>query len=224
VTSSIVNVVKNLKDSAIAKVRLSFRDRESIHLDCVYKEADAPGFFLVFPPETIPDYIDFKETCSVSINSEESSIVVSAKIQSRKNDRTLEMSAMEMLDPVSLREYFRVLYKTSIIASHEPSSAESRTRSWKIEGSTVDLSGTGVLGIFPKEFENRHNIFLDFDLPGLNKSVQCVAHVVRVRRIRKTRFQIALHFDHITRKNRDAVITACLQEQRRQLRQRMSGE
>ena len=125
--------------------------------------------------------------------------------------------------PVSLREYFRVMVSTPIVASFEPASEDSRQRPWQVNGMTVDLSGTGVLAVFPAEFENRNHIFLDITLPDSDKRVDCVAHVVRTKKLRKSRYQIALHFDAITRKNRDCIITACLQEQRRQLRLRMES-
>lgn len=223
VSSSVISIIKKIKDSEVAKLRLTGRNGEPVHLDCIYKEAESPNFFLVFPPKTIPDDLEMSQECTVAINSQDDSLVLTADIESRQGDRTLEMTGKEIIDPVSLREYFRVLYRTTVTASFEPTSVDSNTRSWKLEGSSVDLSGTGVLAIFPQELENRHNIFLEFNLPEVNVTVQCVGRVVRTKRIRKSRYQVALHFDHITRKNRDAIITACLQEQRRQLRERMES-
>jgi hypothetical protein len=43
--------------------------------------------------------------------------------------------------------------------------------------------------------------------------------VTRTGRLRGGRWHIALHFDDITQKNKDAIITNCLWEQRRQLRE-----
>ena len=223
-TSSIVNIIKTIEDSESAKVRLTFTNRESAYLDCIYKESEAPSFFLVFPPGSIPDNLDVQEYCSVSINKQHSPIVISAKIQTLRGDRTLELLATEIVDPASLREYFRVFYQTPITASHRPASNESIKGLWKVEGTTVDLSASGVLAIFPEEFQDREHIFLEFSLIGTNRTIQCLSHVVRIHHIRKSRCQIALRFDQIPPRDQDAIVTECMSTQRRQLRKRMQGE
>ena len=223
-TNSIVRIIKGIDDNESARVRLSFMNNESTYLECVYKESEAPSFSLLFPPGTIPDNLDIQGSCSVSINKKHSPIVISEKIETVRGDRTLELVAKEIIDPVSLREYFRVFYKTPITATHRPSSGESIKSLWKIRGTTVDLSASGVLAIFPQEFEHKERIFLEFNLISSNRSIQCLSHVVRVRHIRKSRCQIALHFDQIPPKDQDAIISECMGEQRRQLRKRMQGE
>ncbi|NNK96246.1 MAG: PilZ domain-containing protein [Desulfobacterales bacterium] len=222
--NSIINIVKSIKDSESAKLHASVLGSEPIHLDCVYKESESPFFFLVFPPETIPAELDINQTCSVVITSESNPVTLSASIKSINGDRTLEMLAEEAIDPASLREYFRVAYSMPITASFEPQDHDSSEKQWKIEGMTLDLSGTGLLGIFPQEFENNSNIFLEFTLEEGGNPIRCVARVVRTRRLRRERFQIALHFDVIQPEDRDAIITICLQEQRKQLRERIHNQ
>lgn len=222
-SDTIISIIKRIKDSTLARFITTDVDGGPVYLDCIYKESEAPNFFLVFPPGVLPEEID-KSKCKVSINIGDDPIIISASIEEHTNDRTIELAARDSVDPRSLREYFRVFYKTVVTASHEPTSDDPKAKSWSMKGDSVDLSGTGVLVIFPEEPQNRKNIFLDFDLPDINKTIHCVGHVVRTKRIRKGRFQVALHFDHITRKNRDAIITACLHEQRRQLRERMEGD
>ncbi len=220
---SINSIVRSIKDSELAKIRVTGADGEMLHLDCIYKESEAPLFFLVFPPQAIPKDLEIKQKCSVAISSGEEPVTLAAVIESFKGDRSIEMRAVDTIDPVSLREYFRVMVSTPITAAFDPTGEDSRQRPWELKGMTVDLSGTGVLAVFPAEFENNHNIFLDVTLPGSDKRVECIAHVVRTKKLRKNRIQVALHFDSISRKNRDIIITACLQEQRRQLRQRMES-
>ncbi|THB76840.1 MAG: PilZ domain-containing protein [Desulfobulbaceae bacterium] len=223
-TVQITKIVKSIRDSEIATLRIHPAVGESQDYDCIYKEAEAPHFFLIFPPTSLPENLNIESKCTVSFQSDKESMVISSEIIEKVNDRTLELVAKKTLDPISLREYFRVFYKTAVTASYE-SGQSARTRSsWEISGESVDLSGTGVLVIFNEEPPNKHNIFIDFNLPELDKSISCVGHVVRIRRIRRGRYQVAMHFDHITPKNRDAIITACLQEQRRQLRIRMQSD
>ncbi len=222
-TTSIVTTIKTLEDSQCAKVRLLCTNGEYTYLDCVYKQAEAPAFFLVFPT-TIPDNLELNELCAVSIEKKSSSMVIGAKVEARRGDTTLELVANEVIDPASLREYFRVFYQTPIIATHTPSGRDSVNGSLKLEGTTVDLSASGVLAIFPQEFKHRDQIFLEFNLISTSRTIQCLSHVVRVHHIRKSRCQTALHFDHIPAEDKEAIIAECMREQRKQLRQRMQVE
>ncbi|PIE64474.1 MAG: hypothetical protein CSA26_08355 [Desulfobacterales bacterium] len=222
-TNRTISIIKKIKDSEFATLRIKDTYSEPIDIDCIFKEYEPPSFFLVFPPDTFPADLDAGKKCTVSIKSEEDPVVFTTVITRQQGDRTLEMKAVDTVDPISLREYFRVFFQTTITASYEPSHLDSKEKAWTMKGDSVDLSGTGVLVIFPKEPLNKHNIFLDFDLPATGKSVHCIARIVRTKRIRKSRYQVALHFEHITRKHRDLIITACLQEQRKQLRERMES-
>lgn len=225
-SNSIITIVRSIKDSELAKLRITGDDGEMIHLNGIYKKSEAPCFFLVFAPQTMPKDLEVNQKCSVAINrngTAEEPVMLSTAIESFKSDRSLEMRALDTIDPVSLRDYFRVMMSAPIIASFQPTSDDSRQQPWQYHGMTVDLSETGVLAVFPVEFENKDNILLDITLPDSNKRIDCIAHVVRTKKLRKSRYQIALHFDTITRKNRDFIITSCLQEQRRRLRLRMES-
>ena len=223
-SSSIVNIIREIEDSEYAKFRYTSASNDVINLDCVYKESDAPSFFLVFPPAVIPDSITLQDNCSVLINREESPIVVSAKIEARRGERTLELVANEVIDPASLREYFRVFYKAPIISSFKPIDSPMNLPLWEMHGTIVDLSASGVLAIFPEEFEHRQNISLEFQLIGVQKTVRCTAHVVRIRSIRKSRIQIALNFDNISQTDQDSIVTECMMEQRKQLRSQVQEQ
>ncbi len=222
-TTSIVTTIKFLEDSQCAKVRLLCVNGEYSYLDCIYMGAEAPAFLLVFPT-AIPDNLEFTETCFVSIENTSSSLVVGAKIVARRGDTTLELVATEIIDPASLREYFRVFYQTPIIATQKVLGRNVANDPVKLEGTTVDLSASGVLAIFPQKFDYRDRVFLEFNLIGTSRSIQCLSHVVRVHHIRKSRCQVALHFDHIPAEDREAIIAECMREQRKQLRQRMQVE
>jgi c-di-GMP-binding flagellar brake protein YcgR len=218
VNGSIVNIIREIEDNELAKLRYTADSNETFCLDCIYKESDSPSFFLVFPPATIPDSIALNDNCSVLINKEQSPIVVSARIEARRGERTLELAAIEMIDPASLREYFRVFYRAPITASHRPLDSPLHLDVWDMQGTIVDLSASGVLAIFPEEFGQKKDISLQFHLNGVDKSIHCLAHVVRIRLIRKSRIQIALSFDEISRIDQDAIVTECMMEQRKQLR------
>jgi hypothetical protein len=216
----LIQLVKSIKDSESAKIKLYTTADQEVHLDCIFKESTAPNFFIVFPPGRIPKNLDTGKTCCLSLHADgDRSIALMAKIVEVANDRSIELTAAKTIDPASLREYFRVDLRTSITISYEATASSGDTRSWKLHGQTLDLSGTGVLGIFPDEARNKRNIFIEITLTHPQQKIACLGHVTRTGRLRGGRWHIALHFDDITQKNKDAIITNCLWEQRRQLRE-----
>ncbi len=220
--SELLNLIKSIKDSQSATIQLRTASGVDIHLDCIYKESIAPNFFVVFPPGKIPENLDTQKTCSVSFHYDrKDSPAITAKIVEITNDRTIELTATKTIDPSSLREYFRVDIRTAITISYESGSQVEDGRSWSLDGRTLDLSGSGVLALFTAEPRNKHNIFIEITLTHPDKKVLCIGHVVRSRKLRRGNVQIALHFDNISQKDRDTVITNCLWEQRRQLRERI---
>lgn len=217
--SSLIQLVKSFRDSQAAKIKLQTTSGQEVHLDCIYKESVAPNFFVVFPPDKIPDTIDLKKACAISLHDGNGEpVALTARIAEIPNDRSIELTAATTIDPASLREYFRVVLRTAITVSYQAAKA-SESRNWSISGQTLDISGSGVLGVFPQEARNKHNVFIELSLTHPQKRILCTGHVVRTHRLRGDRWHMALHFDNITTKNRDAIITNCLWEQRRQLRE-----
>jgi len=219
--SSLNNLVKSLQDNQPASIQLSTTAGYAVSIDCVYKESHAPSFFLVVPPGSIPADVDTSAPCLVTLQDETgASFAITARILEVASERSIELTATKAIDPVSLREYFRVDLRTSITISYETMDPGS-SRNWSLKGQTIDISGSGVLGLFAEEPHNSQSLFIDIRLTHPEKLIHCIGHVVRTNRLRGGRWQIALHFDNITGKDRDSIITNCLWEQRRQLRERV---
>ncbi|WP_136807847.1 PilZ domain-containing protein [Desulfosediminicola flagellatus] len=220
--SELINLIKSIKDSQSATIKLHTIGGADIHLDCIYKESIAPNFFVVFPPGKIPENLDPKKACAISFHDDnKESPALNAKITDITNDRTIELTGTTTIDPSSLREYFRVDFRTRISISFESRAKTSKAHSWSIIGQTLDLSGSGVLSLFNEKPRNNHSIFIEIALTHPVKNILCIGHVVRIRRLRRGNYQVAIHFDNLTQKNRDALITNCFWEQRRQLRERI---
>ncbi len=217
--SSVIELIKKIQDSQIAEINLQLLEGGSVQLKCVYKESEAPHFFLVFPPKQLPANIDTSKGCLVAIKNSEKAITFKAGIEEIKSDRILELFAQKTIDPVSLRTYYRADLRTPISATYEPG-PEERAKPWSFSGETLDLSGGGVLAIFPNEFPNKQRILVHIPLPNTdNKEIRCLAHVVLTQRLRKERWKIALQFDNLSQKEKDFIVSCCLSEQRRQLRE-----
>ena len=218
---SISKTIKQLADSETAKIDLSTTTGEIVRLNCIYKVSDSPSFFLIFPPKTLPDNIDIDQHCPISINAGKSSLTLIAKITSIKGDRTLELVGKNSVKPESLREYFRVDTKVNIEARFEPESPDSQIQPWSLKGKTLDLSGSGLLAILPEEPQTRHGIIVTIDLYNNQKYIECLCHVIRIKRLRREKYQVSFHFDSISPKHKDSIISFCLKEQRNRLREKI---
>lgn len=215
--SSLVDTIKRVQDSQSAEINLQLTNGGSVLLKCVYKESIAPHFFLVFPPKQIPVNLDIGKSCLVALNNGVKPVTFKAAIESIKGDRVLELFAQKTIDPTSLRTAYRADLRTAISASYEPG-PEEKAKPWTHCGETLDLSAGGTLAIFPAEFENKQRIRLHINLPYTDTEIFCTSHIIRTIKLRKERWQIALQFDDISQKERDIIVSCCLKEQRRQLR------
>ncbi|MDP3481377.1 MAG: PilZ domain-containing protein [Desulfoprunum sp.] len=220
--SAITHLIKSITDSQSARISFSTTTGEILHFDCIYKEGIAPRFFLVFPPKILPKEINMSQYCSISIRNhdeDKAPLSLSAKIEEIIGDRTLELTAKSSIDPTGLREFFRVSIHAPVTISFEPESSEDLSRQWSLAGETLDISGSGILALFGEECQNRQRIKITLELSSPQASIACMGHVVYTRRVRKGRWHIALHFDDIPTKQRDIIISNCLYEQRRQLKE-----
>ena len=220
--STITHLIRSIADSQSARISLSTSAGETLHLDCIYKEGIAPRFFLVFPPKKLPENINMAQHCSISIRNHDEDtapLSLNAKIEEIIGDRTLELTAKSSIDPTSLREFFRVAIHVPVTISFEPEFDDDLERQWSLTGETLDISGSGLLALFSEECPDRQRIKIAIELSSPQASVVCVGHVVYTRRVRKGRWHIALHFDDIVSKHRDIIISNCLYEQRRQLKE-----
>jgi PilZ domain len=222
VSENIVKTISRIPDSESAEIDITTKNGQVLRLNCIYKESDAPEFFLVFPPKKLPENIDTDKLCPISIKIGKQPITMAVKITSINGDRTLELLAKDTVKPESLRDYFRVDTKVSIIANYNPESLDGANNAWTLEGKTLDISGSGLLTIFSEEPQTKHKIELLLSMNDGKEVVRCTGHIVRTKRLRRGRYQVAFHFDTMTPKERDAIISFCLQEQRYRLRDKVN--
>ncbi len=223
--AGITEIINQLNDNAMATVDIPLKKGEDQRLNCMLKKNDTPSFDLVFAPNALDSItVENAGNCRLIVKHADSSINLNIRIDTVKNERTLECTALESINPESMREYFRVMISTPIRASYRPGPRETKSRAWEISGTTIDLSGGGVLALFPEKPANTNRIQLEIDLPGQQAPVLCMAKVVRTYRLRKNRFQVAFNITDIEGKARDIIISSCLQEQRRQLRNKVRVE
>lgn len=219
--SSLITMLNSIPDCQPARIHLAKNNGETLYLDCTYREGTAPQFFLVFAAGKLPTDLDLKQICTLSINNtneDQPPISLNAIINRTIVNRTLELTAKGVFDPTTLRQYFRVPVYAAVTISNDKSSDKGPPREWSLTGETLDLSGSGLLGIFGEDCKTRQQIEITLQLNSPPAAVSCKGHIVSTRRVRKGRWQIAMHFDDITGKQRDIIISNCLNEQREQLK------
>ena len=226
-STPINNIISALKDSSPARIKLTLDDGHQQHFDCIYKEdpENVPYFFLIFAESDVPDDIDLDLEHPVSVITEENKTVsLNVSILEPRDETTLHARAISSLDPASLRKYFRVNTSTEVTASYKTSSQATTQSSWSIDGQTMDLSASGVLCLFPDEPKHNEHIILEIYLPHQNLTVNAVSHSVHKKRLRNRRWLVAFHFDNISSKHKDTIITYLLSEQRKQLRENIQTQ
>ena len=218
---AIVHLLKSITDNQSATITFSTTTGRTVHLDCVYKEGVAPPrFFLVFPQGTLPKEINLSQQGLISIHSQEENAVplsLNARIEEVINDHILELTATKNVDPTALRDFFRVPLFAPVTLRAVPESNKDSADQWLLEGETLDLSGSGALTLFNEEIQEGKLLQITLDLPSPQASVSCQGHVVRARRVRRGRWQISLHFDNISIKQQDIILSNCLYAQRKDL-------
>lgn len=220
--SGIAEIVNELNDSATATVDIPLKEGDPQRLDCVLKKTESPSFKLIFLPNALDfDNLVYGKNCHLVVKHGDGSVNLNVQLDKADGDRTLHCTALASIKPESLREYFRVMINAPIRARYEPGPRETKNVPWELSGQTIDLSGSGVLALFPGKPASSSRIQLELDLPGQEAPIICQSSVVRTYRMRKKRYQVAFYFEEIDGKARDLIISCCLKEQRRQLRDKV---
>lgn len=218
--SKIEELLNKLSDNAPATVDIPGKNEEVFRCKALLLKKDSPLLELIFPPDSWNiEELKVGANCSVSIDQHGVAITIIARLDGATSDRRLLFTAREPVSVESLRDFFRVNINTAIQASYIAGPKEVKYHSWKMIGTTIDLSGSGVLAMFAEKPPNEHRIILEITPPEDADPIFCLANVIRSYRIRKNRYQVAFHFTDISSKTRDQIISCCLKEQRRQLRE-----
>lgn len=223
--SGIAEIITQLDDRAMATVDIPLAEGEDQRLNCILKKAATPSFKLIFPSNTLPlDRLEYGRNCRLIVKNSGSQVNLNVRLDEADDDRTLIFTAVESINPEMLREYFRVMISAPVRASYQPGAKEIKNKSWELNGHTIDISGGGVLALFPGKPGNSKRINLEISLPNQQEPIVCQAKIVHTYRMRKKRYQVAFTFEHLEGKTRDIIISCCLQEQRRQLRDKVRVE
>lgn len=215
--NSIIKAIPDRQQAIVIFTDLSGKRR---HLDCVFNESVPPGCFLLFPPDNLPQEIDMDRPCTVrSQDVQGNPVGFSAEIVGIRNRRIMELKARKSMQLDDLRDYFRVNLQVQVAVFYDPDKDETDKQPLELEGRTIDISQSGVLTILPEECRIRKVLMLEINLPNPAETIVCSASIVRSKRIRKSRWLTAFHFENLSARSRDIIAKNCFAEQRRQLRE-----
>lgn len=194
---------------------------ERLLLQCLLQKSDTNHFLLLFKQNTLPfDKIDMKTTCLINLDVSGQSVSIESKIFEVLNSQTLEMIPEKTINHEQVREYFRVDCTVPVMLKSVVADAFAEEKdTWKILGTTVDLSGSGLRASFPTAPPENTQVRVELALPsGEISVVKALASPVRISQLTETLWDAAYQFDEIEEEDQDAVIGCCLVAQRSLLR------
>ena len=201
---------------------LGVTEKERVH--CFFGKTAPPEFTLTFPYGALAvDQVDASRTCMVMIDLTNQTISISADISRIVDPWTLELIARESVVHAQNRSYFRVDATAKVAASSPvPESTADEGERWRLQGDTIDLSGSGVLCSFSEPLEKDKKVKIELALPTRDIDViMALGHVARCRQIEKQLYHVALHFDLLDSESQDKIMACCFELQRRHLRMRV---
>ena len=219
-STDIIAIINSIPDRQPASLTVTDSNGTRKQIPCIFKEAEAPTFFLLFAPGSIPENLgkDWRYAL-VSKDADGEPAMFSAKIVANPNNRVIEMVGKKSIRPEDLREYFRVNLKAPAAVFYEPGKDDLDEQPLELEGETVDISQTGVLTVLSDECKLTRPVMIEINLPNPAETIICTGCLVRSKRILKNRWLTSFHFNHISEKSRDIIAKNCFAEQRRQLRE-----
>ena len=214
--------IDKIPENKPVRVFLPVTDSEErLRVSCVFQKTKAPYFSLIFNPGTLPvDRIDKNASVIITVDLAGQIASIEANIIDILNGQTLDMVVQKTISHEQMREFFRVDCTLPILLrSVVPEAFGTEESKWKLTGTTVDLSGSGLRASFTSPPPENKQIRIELSLPT---AVPCIVSIlaspVRITKLTEKLWDAAYHFDDIDDEARDNIIGCCLIAQRRLLR------
>ena len=217
-----IETIENIPDGKPVKFFLTLKEgSERYRTQCVYQKSAPPKFSLLFKPGVLPvDDIALDQPSIINLDMGGEATSLDVKILEITNSQTLQMVVKKAITYEQMRDYFRVDTTTDIISkSFHPEIPGNKNKSWSIKGKTVDISGSGILALFPERPSTDRQLLLQITIPpGEQETITILAHRIRTKKLENGSYEVAYHFDDISTEDRDKIIGCCLDIQRQLLR------
>lgn len=219
------NNLKDIPDGKPVKIFLPLiNSNERYRSNCVFQRGNPPNFSLNFKLGELPqNLIDTGKPCLINIDMGGTSVSLEANISEIASNQTLNLMACKTIDHEQLREFFRVDATTRVVSkAFKNKNPELQDNDWHCEGTTVDISGSGLLASFSSLPPMDNKVQLEIILPGNDEQIiKTMAIPIRSRKIKDDLYEVAYHFEEISSEDRDLIIGSCLVIQRQLLRMKV---
>lgn len=220
--NSDLQLLESIPDTKPVRVFLPITGRqERYRATCVLEKGTSGKFKLLFKSGVLPSHaIDTSNSCIIIVDMGGPTHSLEARIKSIISPQSLEMILEKTISHDQMREFFRVDATAGVISkSFHPEFFDNTGAPWSAKGRTIDISGSGILALFPEKPPEDKQVRLEITLPtNENEVITVLAHPVRVQEIDKKSYEVAYHFDDIDSEDRDKIIGCCLIIQRKMLR------
>lgn len=168
-------------------------------------------------PQVLLDILNPERICIVTLDLGNLVFSIQSQIDEVSPDGSLVLRAFRAGSLSQRRKFFRIDAEVSLSYWVEDVSRPKTAVFRK-----VNLSGSGLRFESTDAFFENQQVGFEISLPGKEETrIQCVGRVVRVFDAGSKQQQVAIEMVEIEEEERDAVISFCLSEQRRQLRMRV---
>ncbi len=216
------DILDNIPDARPVRIFIPLlQSSELYRMQGVYQKSTPPRFSLLFTAGSLPiDAIDVQKPCIISVDMGGPTLSVEAMISEIANAQQLNMIVKKSMSHEQMREFFRVDATAQVIgSSFRPEFFGEEDQPWSMPGTTVDISGSGILASFASPPPMDSQTRLEITLPTARaETISVIAHPVRKQKISDNQYDVAYHFDDISIEDRDKIIGCCLLIQRRLLR------
>ncbi len=216
---------KDIPDGKPVRIFLPIKDtKERYRASCIYQQGDYPCFSLNFKIGELPgEYLDLTQTSIINIDLVGKSISVEAIIKEVSGPQSLDMVVQKTINHEQLRDFFRVDATTQVISkAFHPKISGVKGEDFSFNGTTIDISGSGLLASFTECPPMDQKVKLEITLPNDEAQViKALANPIRSQQISENQYVVAYHFEEIEPEDRDLIIGSCLIIQRQLLRMKV---
>lgn len=216
------DIIDEIPDAKPVRIFIPLKNAlERYRMQGVYQKSTPPRFTLLFKAGALPvEAIDTEKPCIVSVDMGGPSISIEAMISEIAGPQRLNMIVRKSISHEQMRDFFRVDATAKVISSSfRPEFFGEEDKPWSMSGTTIDISGSGILAAFTNPPPMDAQIRLEITLPTPQpETISVIAHPVRKQKISDNQYDVAYHFDDISTEDRDKIIGCCLLIQRRLLR------
>lgn len=207
-----------LQSPKVCHVSFSLRGRKELRVPCIAKSTDKPNLVVSFTPGHLYlEDIDVTGGCKLHFDGQADITGDIISIEKTIKKSILRRGNIHLATEEQKRKFFRV-NTTAPVSAHCPDGGSEEDG--HLVGKSLNLSASGMLAAFPVPIRCDSMLQLQISLPGFKEKqpVFCFARLVRTEKAEENNHLAAFHFEDISKKSRDDILSYCLAKDVTELR------